>query len=658
MNFLYRLIFAWMILSPSAAFLVSGQDGIKYGLGWIRMYLPAGRATDQDVEARQALLEHIDKNQEEEFRSNFTVDVPERATGLPRDYDILIYGQHATKWVRRLEVQVRGDHATGQLATPRTEFRRGEFRRGELPAEAIDSLTRQLIYSAMATEREKTVHEHDLENNLRSKHYANHTMDERIEVISRDTDHPFHLKTDARQPLARKIGLTDSGVTDYAHARFWRDLITMAVRLPEEQLGPELGQELARRLRDLKLPSTSELSKDRVQGGEIRLDQTNQYVNEAEDNRVNLSEIECLVYGQLVVDCRAKEALPELVRIGMHKEFAMLRLATADDSSQLLKNALEGEDFEIYSFALRFATTPLTPKNIDVMLDSLPQLKAEFRFAAVLKALDMANVSTAQIQRVRDFHKTVNGLRSRVATARFLLWTADDPTAFEELMPLATVPLKDDSSGVYLAEKDALDALLAYSTKTGKRRTDAVKIIRTLLDQIPATAHSTYSRKDYLIQYLGRLGDTTDIPRLKLHIRDDAYLSSMAINSVAMLDAAEGIQLAHQQIERFIGDTSRSVNFGWCVIPYLDLIVQQQDRRSAELIEAALSKYRRRAPELAADETSVALVLNYLRAENAEARAKHAVKYFRGRGGNWIAELGKRLIAEGADPKTCQPLLP
>ncbi|MFO0818330.1 MAG: hypothetical protein U1A77_10340 [Pirellulales bacterium] len=135
-----RLCCIAISLCAASAFGQPADDASE----WFVTPLPSGPPTPEDSAARQQVLRQIDKRQAADFRKQVMHKTPAVATGLPADYDIVVYGEYAGR-ADRLEIQVRGNRARGEYFGTHTERRWA----GEAPADALGPLTRQFIYGAL-----------------------------------------------------------------------------------------------------------------------------------------------------------------------------------------------------------------------------------------------------------------------------------------------------------------------------------------------------------------------------------------------------------------------------------------------------------------------------------------------------------------------------
>jgi len=637
--------------------------GQSLGSGWILTPPVAeGRLSEQDRIARESLQRLVDRDQHEAFRAEIAIAVPERPTGLPGDYDVLVYGQLPSDQANRLEIKVRGGRATAEYVSTRNELRRGD-----IPADSLDSLTRQLLYAAMSTHSSREERHTDLSQALsHSSLTADRLVDYRIEVISRDSDHPLHLKTEPRQAISRRISGETAGVHGYAHTRFCQTVLRVVWdRLSQQPLTPELGEDFARRLREL----ADRASAPAAATSASKQSATSLFAKLAEgsSDEVDLSRVEGLISVQLIVACRARSALRDLERMGFRDAADELRFETAENSRELLQRALEGRDLRLHLMAARMLTSNPTPQNVALLVESLPRIEPKARASSILRALMSAEVTPSQVERIKEYHGATQEPTERLAVARLLLWKSDDDMYHAELVRLALAMNPQHAKREYPVQLGAALAVFAHAVETGKRRAAALELLRTLIDRIPGPPHVHKHGEGWRIemrnlgmQYLGLLGEPADLPRLAVCIGDDTeWFGPVQIVDIARLDADAALKLARARIERYAAGKPETVPFLWWVEPYLGLVFWQRDEGSVGPLAAALEKYRRTALEH--DESLVTLVLlqKYLTEKDADERARLATDFVRLDRPNstWVVDVGKRLLREGADPKRCQPLL-
>jgi hypothetical protein len=626
-----------LALALSAAGLDSlGQDRTEpiESSPWIVCPSHGGQMSPEDHRARQALLDLIEKKQDAKFRKYYTVVVPEESTGLPKDYDILVYGQFLGACLLRLEVNVRGAHATGERVTA------DGFSRGPLPAKAIDELARMLIYGFVAEKRERPGV--DREEGMTIG--ADHACSERIEIISRDPNRPFHLRTDAWKLLYSELTLDDTRVPGFAHTHVAEAIEVVCYRdLEFQKANVAWDREIVARLRRIETPKWSA-------GGKL-----GRYL------RVDLTSIEAQLYSRLAVDRRLKGALPELRRLKLSLEAEELSIATAADPSDLLKAALTGKDWDFYNWSLGFVRTLPVEEQVEALLYAVPRAADECRTEAMLGRLAHLQLTAPQTAQVAKFFAETKGRRSKIAAAGALLMQTDESAYYEFLMQIAMRSKTYTTEDVYDPDRQATASLVKFSEAKAKRCKETAALMRTLLARIPAGAHTTFSGMDFLVYHLGMLGEPSDVPLLgKYADRDDAYFAGLAIAALARMSPKVALEKAHHQIDNYLKSREHS-SFCWSVRHHFNLIFWQGDTSFAAPLEQALAKYRKERPDAAESLGEIQTLLNYLNAKNVDWRLQYALDYVGRRKGDMGAtelnDVIRRLIGEGADPRGCEKLL-
>ena len=637
-----------------AATLLAADDDSS-AAGWILTPPVLGRVDERDGAARVAMLDLIDSRQTKEFREAYQVDVPLRPTGLPGDYDVMLFAGGAAGRAHQIEVRVRNGRATVELALPPVVLKRGE-----VSHETIDSLVRQFIYGVMASYRQRP--QDDDDDSIRGGivgRGASHTSHVRIEIQSRTAGRPFALKSDVLPPLYTNVERDHRGVAAFAHTELHNRLADIAFKqLPDVPFNDATGREMVERLRQIptpKKPSGGEEpgSKEGKAGGRS-------YPTWEEQVRREL--IEPLVLARLAVACQAKEAMPHLRRLGLRAEERLLAVYTADDQRQAIREAFELNDWPLSHDVVNFVGKAPTPARVDALLDHVAIAEESFG-AIVCKILDHMPLDPKQIERLRSLRESTSRPWTKVAITRTLLWQLDDDASFCELIALASKPMPKESKSLYSHEQQAFEAVVMYANETGKRRSETADMMRTLLDRVVPESATNYERLDYLLRYLGKIGDKSDIARLKrFALPDRGHESMLAIESIVVLDAEQGLSLAREKMRGFLAGREQA-EFHVCVYYYLDLLLNHRDEAAAPLLDAAIAKEVARNPAFVTNRQYelANIVLQYLRASTAQQRATLAVTYYREQYHSATAStrrLAERLIAEGADPAQLAPLIP
>ena len=87
------------------------EDGVQEG-PWLKAPVRRGVATGKDKAAREELLKLVESRQDDDFRKSFKVFIRDEPSGLPRDYDLLLYGKFLDWSMLRVEIKVRNGKAS------------------------------------------------------------------------------------------------------------------------------------------------------------------------------------------------------------------------------------------------------------------------------------------------------------------------------------------------------------------------------------------------------------------------------------------------------------------------------------------------------------------------------------------------------------------
>jgi hypothetical protein len=654
----FKLLVATGVAFASVSPLLCADD--DSAIEWIRTPLSTDAMTARDASARAELRRLIDKLQDESFRRDITLDIPERATGLPASYDLHVYGTYTDR-AQRIEIHVRDGKATTEFGSTHRFARRT----GELPFDRVDQLTRELLYGAMTRHvRRAEAGPGELTYSIASRtatYYASHALYFRIDIKSCDPERPLRLMTEARQTANSAIDLHDSGVRGFIHAHFCNELLKIVFQHLEEV--PPANESAAEAMRRLNALADRVKNMDKVAAARVRADETAEVTvverDAFDEDDVERTIVEARVLGQQAVSLRCKDAADVLEELGQKSLARALRLATANDGGVSLRKALIDEDWDVFAEALDLASEKLDAAAIQNLVEVLPHLADSYRMAATLQTLESSELTPEQIAAIRVFHRDAPDERARVAAARLLLFKTDDNEIFDQFGRTALEPVKLDGSDIDSPVFTAGYAVVVYAIAKGTRREAAADLVRKLLDRIPTDAHPNYSGRDWLSRSLGQLGDRSDLPRLEmLAASPDLSVNVEAIRGLSYLDGRRAMELARSQMQWYLEGRSNS-SYGWSVQPYFSLIFWQRDVQSVPLLERALARYRQ-APEVAEEpHPDIEALFDYLRAERVEDRVSAAlrfVKYHWVERREWCADVGRRLVEEGADRDSCRLL--
>jgi hypothetical protein len=648
------------VISSSAAWSVTAVRAQlpRARSPWQVEPLRIGELTERDRTARESFLKLVDEEQEAEYRRHYRVMVAEMPSGLPDDYDVVIYGQCAGIALLRLEANVRGRHARGEMVTV------DGFRRGELPADQVDDLVRQAVYAFLAEETSRSG-EMAAAPSSRYASYQTHTRHQRLEIISRDAIMPLHLHTEAWQAIADTVSDRTRGVRGFAHTQLCTHLERLARRqLPLQEPSRASGNEVVERLRriqvgDVAVDGSPRAGREDSAPEPSTAGTTRQVLALDDYRRDDLASIEAQLYSRLAVEWALKEALPELHRLKLDDTAARLEIAIADDPVPLLQAAITGEDFGLFQWSLEFVPRLPASQQRAVLLNSLARAPGGYRVRSLLEQLRNVEISEEETDTVVAFYRAASDLRSKIAAASFLLDRGKQESYYEFLMCEALRPQarQDD---IYAPQRDAVRAIIRHASEHGQRRQSAAAMIRTLLKRIPMDAHADYSGMRTLVSALGAIGDDSDLQLLERYCEhNDASMVDSAIHTISRMDPKLSLDKAQEQIRRYLRGRGRNPSFGWYVGSYLDLIFWQDDQSAAGLLQQALQKFRSELRGEDARVTHTRLLLDYLRARGTEQRTKAALAYANARRIDqaWLRDVGQRLVRSGADPAQCAPLL-
>lgn len=653
-----------IVLSVLALFALSGHlcraQSDDTPSPWVVAPRREGPLTAKDRRARDAFLKLIDGSQDEEYRKEFEIVVPDRPTGLGDDYDVLLYGRYLNWYGTRIEIVVRGDKVTGEMVSKEGIFR------GELTAREFDVLVRQLAYAYQSEERERTRPD-DESIWIFSHSFATHTPEQGIVVVSRSSSDPFHLRTDPKQLIASRISTSYRGVRGFAEtglARAFEKLARDQFRALDRD---HQASEVLVRLK-------------KIDPVPVRAKYGDELLTLDDYSRDDLAAVEAMLYSHLAVELRLKDALPELRRLKLTEPLELLTIATADDPTPLLEDAIINKQRH-FRWALEFAVNPPKPVQIQMLVRVMPQLKSAFYVEEILQRLEKLELTSEQQSAIIGLFADSKDLHTRVVTADFLLKKYGDDRYYDFLHKLAADSRPQEEYELGDPVRHALSSVLAYSVESGRRRGDSAALARTWLAQIPATWQADGPPLRSLLECLGRLGTREDLPLLeKFCEHEDSSLIVEAVEAVAGIDIHAGLRHVRTRIERFVADQGGSTSFRWDVWPYFGFILMRSDTAAIAPLEKALAKLEsgnasRPTPITDPNKLNLGmyqgappgsdwmgetrLLLAYLRADTIENRVAAALAFARDRKiePTVLREVARQLSANGADPEKCRPLL-
>ncbi len=585
-----------------------------------------------DQAARKALLELIGRKQTPRFRDRAKIEVPEHASGVPEAYEITLYGKYIDpRTAARLHIRVTGKQAFAELVDD------SGIARGELPFEQVDLLTRQL---ACAFQSRVKVRRNGRSSMLSGSHAPYFT----IELFAKDDSSALHLQTKPWQTIFNVIDLHSYDLRSFMHSRFCEGLLYLARSELTVLTADEQRAQIAKELK--RIPAEPPPGTDQDPwAAEIY-------------SRKDRAAVEIVLFTHLAVQQVVPDVLDDLRRLKAEEAIARWQIVTAADwPAQLAKRlATEEEDGVWPDWALDFATKSPRPEMTPHLIELVVSGPLDFAvmIAWRLKDVELPAMHLDHIEKA--FRDAPPGER-KVTLATLLLEQTKDDRYYDYLLTL-TRPLaeaKDQELG-----RRAVDALLTYSGRTGKRREDAYALLKELLKEKPVSPADSYDwNHQELIEHLGRLGTRADVPMLEeLAACKSRYAASAAIDAMARLDPELAVRKARERIAAFATLDDHNA-YLWNVAYSFDLLFWQNDRAAVPVLKRVREMLPTRDWEdiRGIDETQ--LLINYLEADTIDARVEAALQFVKASpvDPDWQRDVGLALVAAGADRARCRPLL-
>lgn len=556
-----------------------------------------------DQAARVDACELESKHQTRNCQSTCVVQVPEAASGLPTEYDLVMYyGWYALGVIR---IQCRETDTAGELVTTR------EFRRGKLPWAEVDHLTRQFLYLYRAQVRRRDGSE------TRDYLYAGYASPAPFITIEvRSVAGQLLLKTETVQWYARSITQRE-GVKPFAVAWFAERIQALCRQQLQNQIERrEVVAELLARLKEMQ-PGRQDLS---------------------DPTRHDRLSYEADAYAKLLLMRKESNALPQFCRLGLTAYARQLEVALAEDPATLFREILANEKDELWHWARTNVHSHLNPEaHRDVLIFALNRCGKPILQRVLIGEVRKLPASAHARRAIRDiFDRQEVDREVRVAAAAYLLAETREDRYFSYLSQEALTPRKD------LNRSDdptsaAIDALIEFATQKKERRQQVADIARTLLKRIPRDSHPTFSQLGQLVGYLGRAGGPADARLLQKYC-EQSSVRAEAVYALAQFDPALALKFARQHVASLVASESgksapRYPNvYLNCVSYYSDLFIAYGDRKVIDLYEeflAHIAAHTEPGYELTYYRDRTTSVLGVLRAENARDELDRAVKHVR-----------------------------
>jgi hypothetical protein len=192
---------------------------------------------------------------------------------------------------------------------------------------------------------------------------------------------PFHLKSAPWQAFATDVSESTAGIHGWAHTKACQGLTDLLrEKLPVLAPDDAMRSEVVQRLQDIK---------DRGFEDEQQIaDPDTKLLTSLE--RHDLAAVDANIFSNLAIAWRIREAAPELRRLYLPEAEAKLAIVTADDPTELLREALTGEDWKLFDFALDFVVDRFTPGSTELLKWSWSRVKDDWRRKRIVARLRSA----------------------------------------------------------------------------------------------------------------------------------------------------------------------------------------------------------------------------------------------------------------------------
>jgi hypothetical protein len=606
-----------------------------------------------DRQARDAIVKLIAERQAKESRTGWALTVPQRASGVPAKYDLLLHRGSGcfSEAQARLEVQVRDGMANFELADKTGIYRL------QRPSQEIDQFARKLTYAFHAEEVKQ-----DKLSSVSSFSIGPPPHD--VEIVSQDEKFPFHLQPRFLQADENTRGDPTDRIRNHAFAKLTDFAFALLEKHGELLPAAEENREILRRLQQDKSPTIDKSVPIRVR-------------------------IERDVFGGLAVRRQLAAALPELKRLQLVDEYRQLEIASAADPEQLVQKAIAAHETDrtLAAWACKFAADEQNPERLQWLIDVLPRLDVansrESFDDVICFYLKDRKLTPEQVAQLSKRFSDTKQLKLKIELANILLQQTHEESFFRYLtLQVRTLPPERESYPPS-PRTTAAEYLCRYAADTGKKRAEAREVLLKVLEEPRRRETPDSFEMRELVELLGKLGTERDLPYLaKLAESKSVYLAGSAVQAMADISPSAGLQQLHQRLEKYnqqpIDRDSPDHDYSHEVFSHFELIVFERDVAAAPLLKKAWERLNAAVkanvktrtifdqqivdePEPISAGYDPTHVIAFLEAKTGAARAEAAIAHFGDRAylhdKARMQKLVKQLVAEGADPIRCQELL-
>jgi hypothetical protein len=329
-----------------------------------------------------------------------------------------------------------------------------------------------------------------------------------------------------------------------------------------------------------------------------------------------------------------------------------------------MKKSTLGKDWSLYYWALEYATDLGHPKRLAWVVEVLPKIPGPYNNQQVVERLAGRKVNPELFPVIDQVFREATDQKIKIQLAGDLLRQTNKDEYHTYLRELVN---QREPAGEYTGRTSraaAADAILRAAVDSGQRRAEAYALLKSLLNEQPVTAtRPSEFTEVWAVRYLGLLGNKDDVPVLRKHAEDkDDSVASQAIHALAHVDPAAAKELIQRRLELHLAGEPSWRNL-WKLSRLFGIIAWQRDPAAIPLLKKAWERHLQsdlteedHAYDQYVDPQSL---IRFLEAKDVAGRlqALQQFNYPNNSDDHITQKIVKQLIAEGADEKSCAPLL-
>jgi hypothetical protein len=476
---------------------------------------------EADRAARAAALELAEENQTHNFRKKCILEIAETASGLPAEYDLLMYYGHFQ--LGFIRIQCRENDATGVLLTSTT------IRRGTLPRLRLDHFVRSFLFLRRAQQRYRAGFQPPSSWMAGVGCPATYLT---IEIRSSVED-ALILKTPTAEWLPQPVLAIREreGVQPFALAWFGDTVLTMCRgHLQDDTDQAKTTGQLVHRLEGMR------------RGKRELID----YL------RTDRQAIEAEICAELLLARKEPDALSQFRRLGLTEYARKLEIALATEPADLLRRILADPEDDLWYWAFHQLPARLDlDQQHSVLVDSLTLDQRPVHARQIIERLEEFPADESTLRTVREIYEEQPSISELgVVAATYLLTKTDEDQYFDYLRQVALTP-RDDPKRYSDPPSEAIKALGRLPVTDQQRQQQMAEITRTLLRRLPRDLHPRWGNLLCLVDCLGRVGGQQDVELLREYC-EDSSVRVKATFALARIDSRVALELARRHVTTLV----------------------------------------------------------------------------------------------------------